>query len=218
MTGDLTSMTVSTGACTQPGSAQIQVQAVDSEQTKTFNVVLQIADFSLAAAPGGDTQTVTAGQPATYNVIVAPATGFSPSVSFSCTVAPAIPTCSVSPAQLQLSSNQAPVTVSVLTDARTNAQLSSPKRFRDFGLWSGILGIICAALLLVYKPRNHRTGLLALFALALVFLNSCGGSTTTSPPSGNNGTSGTPRGTYVVTVTGTSATSTRTLTLNLNVN
>jgi len=78
-------------------------------------------DFSVAPS-SSSSATVTPGQNAQYTIAVAPLGGFNQMVTLSCTGAPAMSTCSVSPSSVKLSSSgSTPVTVSVATTASSAA-------------------------------------------------------------------------------------------------
>jgi hypothetical protein len=192
-------------------------------------------DFSLNMASGSPgSVTVTAGQTATYTLSVAPQGGFDQSVSMTCSGAPSLATCSVSPGSVPLNgSNPASVTVSVTTTAPAIAMGS---RFRvpprEPGIqstllhWAAILALIGAFFGLIAFSNFRRIRLSTTLAFALlIFVISysvaCGGGAAGGGGGvgggggGGGGKPGTPSGTYTLVVTGTYTSGTTTLTHNI---
>jgi hypothetical protein len=184
-------------------------------------------DFTLAAASGGSTSaTANAGQTATYNLQIAPA-GLSGSAALSCSWTGSQPTgtnCTVSPTSVNLDgTNAAPFTVTVTTTARS---LAGPRphswppariighRAVPLAVW--LLGLMM--LVTLAAPRRRRVyASLAVSMLFVLLWAACGGGGgggggTTPPPTG------TPAGTYTLTVTGTASGVSRTTSLTLKVN
>ena len=107
------------------------------------------SDFSLVAATGSSTTTaVTPGQTATYNLSLMPAGGFNLPVTISCTGAPTLATCNVSPSVTPSGSSSTAVTVTVSTTARSS--VPSQRRFGLPASWPrGLQVLTIFALLLV---------------------------------------------------------------------
>jgi hypothetical protein len=191
-------------------------------------------DFSLAAASGSSTTaTVTAGQTATYNLNLTATPGFNATINFTCTGAPSLATCTVSPSIVASSGSSAtPIAVTVVTTAGSIAaprlRLVPPGDGYPAYPWGAIGLLLCAALALGLAARTHRAAPTSgaastrmslrisaiaamLMALALV-VSACGGG------GGGGGTiqnPGTPTGTYTLTLTGTATSGSTTLTNNL---
>jgi hypothetical protein len=176
-------------------------------------------DFSFGTASGGSTSaTVSAGQTATYNLQVSPVSGFTGAVTLMCSGAPAQSTCTASPSSVNVSGTSAvPFTVTVSTAARSTASPGLTGR-----VWRGgppsqtVLSALAMFTLFVgsmfWRARQSRLNWLPVFAvILLVTLAGCGGG-------GGGGNSGTPPGTYNLTVTGTQQGVNRTLGLTLTVN
>jgi hypothetical protein len=143
--------------------------------------------------------TVQAGSTATYSLSVG-GSGMSGSASLSCTGAPTGATCSI-PTSVSLNSTTASnFTVTVITSSRSRAGLL---------WWFSTYGIFALGLQPRRLPRR-RTALILLFTLLLAIC-SCGGGT--SQPSSNP--TGTPPGTYMLTVTAISGSVTQSLPLTL---
>jgi len=160
-------------------------------------------DFSLGASSSN--ASVMPGETAKYTVNVAPIGGFDQTVTLSCAGAPAMSTCSVSPSSVKLSgSGSTPVTVSVATTGSSAALMYpggiAPTNMR-IALWlafSGLPGIIMLASGVRRRHGGAFYGLLLVCILLLITTwSACGGG------SSSDSGSGTPTGTYTLTVTGT---------------
>jgi len=182
-------------------------------------------DFSISPAAGSSSSaTVNAGQPATYTVSAVGTSGFSGTVSLSCTSPATQSTCGVSPNSLMVNGTT-PVnaTVTVTTIARS----ALPPRWRPPILPPGLRVVLPWLLLLLslailiraLRQRSRRrrrawVGLAAMLMAAAMFFG-CGGGGSNAPPPPPQGT---PAGTYPITVSGTSAGVARTTMLSLTVN
>jgi hypothetical protein len=181
-------------------------------------------DFTLAAASGGSTSAiVNAGQTATYNLQVTP-TGFSGSAALSCSwqgTQPRGTSCSVSPASVNLDgTNPAPFTVTVTTTARSLAGSRPdswpPARIghRVVLLVVWLLGLMM--LVTLATPRRRRVyASLTVSMLFVLLWAACGGGGGAPPPPPQTGT---PAGTYTLTITGTASGVSKTASLTLKVN
>jgi hypothetical protein len=181
-------------------------------------------DFAIAAASGGSTSaTVNAGQTATYNLQVAP-TGFSGNVALSCAWTGSQPrgtNCTVSPTSVNVDgTNAAPFTATVTTTARSLAgprpEVRPPLSDHPRGVPLAVLLLGLLMLITVTVPRQQRMYVRLGLAMALVVLwAACGGGGGATPPPSQTGT---PAGTYTLTVSGTASGISRTATLTLKVN
>jgi Abnormal spindle-like microcephaly-assoc'd, ASPM-SPD-2-Hydin len=182
------------------------------------------ADFSLMAASGGSTSaTVTDGGTATYNLEVAQAGGFTGTVTLSCSGAPTLAICAVSPTTVTLGGADAPFTVTVSTTAASlmGTQYEPPATLpliKDVAKF-----VVLAALTLVMLgswasgvARTRRRWLTCevLLLLVVVGIAGCGGGGGSEAVHN----SGTPKGTATLTVTGTSSGVMRSVVLTLSVN
>jgi hypothetical protein len=150
----------------------------------------------LAVASGGSASaTVTAGQMATYQLVLTPA-NYAGKITFTCTGAPAADTCTVpAPLSVTASSGTAQVTISVQT---SSAQATERKNLLpgSLALFAGFL----APLILIRKKRIG--GLVTILAAAalLAAASGCG-----SGSSGGGGGSNAPVGPVVSTLTVTAS-------------
>jgi hypothetical protein len=202
-----------TAAGTRNGTLTVVDNAPGSPQVVTLIGVGQ--DFSMSSS-SSSSATVAPGQTANYRLTIAPGGGFKQSVSFICSGAPADSTCSVTPASVTLSGSKS-VAVDVAVATQSSAMGFSQPADRPFGsgvwawaAWFGVLGMV----VLGGGHRHRRTwrpqwlyGLAFLCLFAVAFMPACGGSSSTS-----GGGSGTPAGTYNLTVTGTFTSGSTTLT------
>jgi hypothetical protein len=199
------------------GIVTITDNAADSPQTVTLSGKGQ--DFSVA--PSGSTAaTITAGQSASYTLTVAPGGGFNQSVSFICNGAPAQSTCSVSPPSVALNGSSATTVTVTVTTAANSAGLVQPTVFPSSGsrlaIWLAFPGLFGLVLTgsgsRSRNPGRHLFSVLRLLCLSalVVTLSACGGGGSSGSNTGA-GRTGTPAGSYNLTVTATFASGSTTL-------
>src|SRR6266852_6135837 len=178
-------------------------------------------DFSISPAAGSpNSATVTSGQSATYTLSAAGSSGFSGTVSFTCSDPAFQSSCGVSPNSLVVNGTTAQnATVTVTTTARS----ALPPRWHPPILPLGLrvalpwllllLSIVILASALRRRSRWRRAwvGLAAMLMAAALFFG-CGGGGAPPPPQG------TPSGAYTITVSATSAGVTLATMLSLSVN
>lgn len=170
-------------------------------------------DFQLAPGAGGSSQTIQSGQSAVYNLNLSGTNGFSGPVVLSCSGTPAASTCNVNPPTLTVNgSTAAPFTVTVATTPRSTAT-TVPWAQLPPTAWLfcvALLLSLCAYMRLARSVRIRRMAWAAASCGALLIaIAGCGGDS--HPPV----ITGTPAGTYNVTVTATSNGATRTMPLTL---
>jgi hypothetical protein len=181
-------------------------------------------DFAVSVPAGGDSATVTAGQPATYNLSIAPS-GFVGTAALTCTwqgTQPRGTNCTVSPTSVNLDgTNPAPFTVNVTTKARS---LAGPRpdnlppmnrRQHDVPLVVLMLGLITLIARDAPRRRKAYLGLTVSLLLAGLWVSCGGGGGGGAPPPPQTGT---PAGTYSLTITATASGVSRSTTLTLKVN
>jgi len=174
-----------------------------------------VSDFAIAAAPPA--ATVAAGDAASYTTTISPVptgAGYSNSVSLTCSAGlPQGANCRFSTNPVVPNGTPVTSSLTVTTVARpvTTAALHSP------GLRLFVMLLPVGGFALVGAGARRRKRMIVLAALTLVLASfalqaGCGSSKKTTPS-----TSGTPAGTYTVTVSGTSGSVTRTARVTLNV-
>jgi uncharacterized repeat protein (TIGR03803 family) len=162
------------------------------------------ADFSLSANP--TSATVSAGSTANYSISLTPSGGFNQTVSLSCTGAPTLAACTVSPSSVKLDGTNAKTVAVQVTTTASQAALNPPPIYFPLPainanqlllgfLW--LLGFVLLAILI----RAFRCRIRLAFAIMILIClaAACGGG------NGSHGSPGTPPGTYTLTVTATSA-------------
>ncbi|MGC2670952.1 MAG: IPT/TIG domain-containing protein [Candidatus Acidiferrum sp.] len=201
---------------------------VDSPPAGTsapFNfIVTGPPDFSFTVAAGQSSQTVNAGQTATYmNVIsVNAVNGFTGSVTAACLLPAQAVTCSVMPSTLTAGQS---ANVVVTTTARgLMPPLAINRRILSWPRIVPLLVLMLLCFLLARLARTRRQRAIVAVPLAGVILflvlqaTGCGGGSSQPPPPPPP--TGTLAGIYTITVTGTAASSNTThmATLQLTVN
>ncbi len=199
------------------------VTGTSGSESASLSLEIMLADFSLSISPGAS--TLVAGQTATGSLALTPLGGFDRMVSLACSGAPPGASCSVSPLSLAL--NGATVSTATVTLTTTVRSTTSghptfpPTGFRGLCFWFGFFVLTSVGLANRLRARaeaartkrpvartpagrclkktfaSASAAVLALLALALA---SCGGGPDT--PRTFQGPSGTPAGTYSVSVTG----------------
>jgi FG-GAP-like repeat len=202
-------LTITTTTSVAAGTYAVQVtgSAGATVSSSAVSLVIQAApDFS--TTPGTPTsQTVSAGQTATFNLSLAGSGTFSGTVNLSCAITPAVtlgPTCSLSSSSEQISGTTAQsVAVKVGTTAPSSAAMVSPIGLSPGSLpwgWTFLGTIMLVGFSGLASQSRKRAPVLVLpvLMLAVLLWVACGGSS--SP----HNTQGTPAGTYTATVTATS--------------
>jgi hypothetical protein len=188
---------VGTNVITASYSGDDNYNAVAASNSVPLTITVGTNVFQFTA-PNGTSQTISAGQTATYNLVVN-ANGFGGRVTFTCNVSLGIG-CTVAPSPVVFNGgNSVPLVVNVTPSSTTKLMPSGFHRF-PFAFAA------CFALVLVGLMRRRR----ALLVLAGLCLTACGGSPTIpmKPP---------PTVTIIV-VTGTSGTTNNSISLTLTVN
>jgi FG-GAP-like repeat len=185
------------------------------------------AGFQISVAPGSSaSQTVTAGQVASYSLVFTPEGGFNGTLTLACSGAPTAATCTETPSSLPLIGTSAmTATINVATTGVAFASPLVPKsvpappdflRLRFSFPWAGLLvwTLPLLTLLAIVAGRYRRWRILMAATMLVLIWAGCGGSrivsTTGAPPA-------TPAGTYTITVSATSGSLGQTLPLRLTV-
>jgi len=208
---------------TTSGARSGTLAVVDSGSATPQTVSLTGTGQDFSMAPSGlSTATVTPGETANYKLSVAPGGGFNQTVTFSCSGAPALSTCTVSPSSVALSGSSSTSVNVTLTTAGTSAELLYPNEVPPVGnrpaLWFGLSGLSGLILLGSSGDRSRKWHRGLLYGLAFVSLFSLGVTLSACGSSSGGGTGGkgggTPAGTYSVTVAGSFSSGATTLTHN----
>lgn len=158
--------------------------------------------------PGLTTQTVAAGTPAAYQVDLVSFTGFTGSVALACSDPAAASTCTIQPSSVTVTGNvPAPIQVNVTTTAGTGTASAHPAPATRLPPLApppakALVVVVLAMLWIAASARRRKRAAqlaqsVAITALLAVSLAACfGGSSATT-------TTGTPSGTYTLTVTAT---------------
>jgi len=179
----------------------VVVNAVSEFRWASESLTVLISDFAFTRAP--ERATVRAGEATSYALAIRPVNGLAGTVRLSCGGPPQGATCTVAPSAVTLDgSSLGQATVRVTTTARALAGPGTQLR-PPVGTPRGlplVLGLMSLAALATLGTRRRRAWLALSFSLLLVLVwAACGGggSMSTSPGSG------TPAGTYMLTVRGT---------------
>lgn len=198
-------LTINAPAGAALGSQAIEIYGTSGSTVYGTGVVVTVTpDFSVTSASGSPTsQTITAGQTASFGLAFAPLGGFTGTVNLSCAITPAVtpaPTCGLSSSSVQISgSGTQSVTVKVATTAGTTGAATHsnfPPAAKPL-TWS----LMLLGLIWLWVRNLKRLPALAapIVVLAFVFTTGCGGGGSSSHTS-----SGTPAGTYTATITASS--------------
>jgi hypothetical protein len=193
---------------------------VGQSMQATSSASVTVNDFSIKVAPAS--ATIPAGVPATYTATVTPSSnsGFPDSVSISCgsglptgaTCLPGnnnpIPNLNSGP-----QSSQVVINTTARVTTTTDLRHEHGPRVPFYATWLPVSGLALLGVGLAGKTSRGRRLLMGvllggLFAL-IMFLPACGSSSTTTT------TTGTPAGTYAVTVNAVSGNATRTTVVSL---
>jgi FG-GAP-like repeat/Cep192 domain 4/HYDIN/CFA65/VesB-like, Ig-like domain len=207
------SVTFTAGAV---GSRIASLTIADNAGSSTQTVVLSGSGTggSLNLGTSSATQTVTAGQSASYTLSIG-GRGFSGTVSLTCTGALTGAACSVPASEAVSATTVSNFTVSVTTTARSASAALAPSSFPRSG-W--LYAMALAGILILPASSKHRRKSLRFLRgfpiLLLAFLCSCGGGSSNGG-NGGGGSGGTAAGTYTFTVNATSGSMSQSLPLTL---
>lgn len=188
-----------TGA--RSGSLTISDDASASPQTVPLSGTS--SDFSISAV--SNSATVKSGSTATYTLTITPVGGSFPSaVNLTCGSMPSKASCILSPGSVTPAGSpvNSTLTISTRGSSAALAHHSRPGSLLFYAVWIQFPAFVLFGLTLTQSKRLPRKArFLVLFAVlgSLMFLAACAGGTGIAPVQ-----SGTPPGTYSVTVTATS--------------
>jgi hypothetical protein len=190
-----------------------QSGAVNVFNTSEFSAAITtvLPDYTVTIPSGS--ATVAAGQSANFTITITPQGGFSSAVSLSCSGLPAQSSCGFVPPSLT-PSGAVSSALTITTTAHTLASASpAPGVLASALTGFGLLGVVIVGGATRRKRVRQSAAMLLVVMAIVASVAGCGGGHTKVP----NPNSGTPAGTYTVTVTaasgGTSHTGTITLTV-----
>ena len=201
------------------GILSIADNSTGSPQTVTLSGTGM--DFSLSASPAS--ATVNAGQSANFTVTIRPDGGFDQAISFTCGSVPIDATCKITPSSMTPSGSAvSTVAVSITTTARSTVLPGTRTLPTSIELRLLLAIFVLGTLFIFAVPKHRRFALGFCCTTLLVALASgCAGVSVRKvappPPAGGMG-SGTPTGSYALTVAGTSGSITRKVIFTLTVN
>lgn len=182
-----------TAAGPQTGTMTATTGATSASATATLTGTGY--DFTLAAS-GSTSQSVVAGQTASFLLVVTPLGGVPGSFSYTCGTPPANMTCSFNPGSLSLGAGvTGNVTVQIAV-AQSAGMGTKPKPGRPFAP----LALAVVLLPLVFRRTRRSVLPVVLLGLAALALSSCSGSGFNRSTGSSGGSSGAP-GSIPVTVT-----------------
>jgi len=182
------------------GSASANNGPMQGSSSQQVNVV----DFGISASP--NSQTINAGDTATFTIIFAPTTslGYNAAITPSQTTSPSIVTAATptfNPTTVTLSgSNPESTTLSIATVARPVTTGSLFRRGSFYAAWLPIGGLSLVGLGIGAGRKRRRWlvgAVLCLIAGAILLQLGCGSSSNSTTTPG-----GTAAGTYTITITG----------------
>lgn len=190
--------------------------AISHSVAATFNSM-----FDFSVVPGTASQSVRAGQVASYNLDFIPAGGTFPTiVSLTCSGAPSRSTCALNPAQIATGAGNSTVVLSVATTAPI-ASVQPRTRALFYALAFPLPGLLLFfAGFRSSEPRRRQLTLVICLAGLLLLTGSqlaCAGGSSGGGTSPGVSQPGTPAGTYTITVTATSGGLTHSTTVTLDV-
>jgi hypothetical protein len=222
VTGNTTSTNFPTVAAEQNkagGTGDAFVAKISLSGTTTANFT--VTNGALSATSGNP------GVSATATITVTSVNSFSSAVALACTVAPVVskvPTCGLSPSSVTPAPNATATSTLTVSTTAASAMLERPAGRRSSGVFYALLmpivGITFVGAGFGANGSRHKKLfgflMLGLMLAGLLLMPACGGSNN----NGGGGNTGTPAGTYTITVTGTSggATATGSPALTLTVN
>lgn len=217
----ISALTIATSSSMAASTYPIQVQGTAGSvvNSKALSLVIQdVPDFSFGPAKSSSTsQTVAAGQEASFVLELSPSSSFTGTVNFTCAITPAVsraPTCSV-PSSIQVGSSASQsVNVSVGTTApvasSASLRLGLP-RISSRAFWGCML--LGAALLCCLNRKRISAFATAIVVMTGVGLAACGGDSVA--PDSSHMTTGTPTGIYTATIIASSGALGHTTTLTV---
>jgi uncharacterized repeat protein (TIGR03803 family) len=204
---------------TRTGTLTITDGAGNSPQTVSLTGTGQ--DFSMTTG-GSATATIMPGQTANYMIGLTPGGGFNQPVTLSCSGAPAMSTCAVSPSTISLSGSSAVMAMVAVTTTAPSKGFAQPLgtggpreiNYRPTSfLMLALPGMTIILISLLWRREQRLrwvpVAAVAVLVWAAMTLTSCSGG---SGSSASGGSPGTQAGTYTIAVSGNFSSGSTTLT------
>jgi hypothetical protein len=201
------------------GSRTGSLSVTDNASPNTQSVSLSGTGMDFSVSVSSSSSSLNAGQSASFTLAVSPDGGFSQQVSLSCSGAPTDSVCTITPAQVTpTGSTVSSVSVSITTTARS---IFIPElRTIPPGPWLQIL-LALLSIAMIFQFASSKTKRIAVACCAALIVASFGsgcagfvGNGPTKPPAGT----GTPAGSYALTLKGSSGNISHSATFTLKVN
>lgn len=213
-------VTVASAATSPAGQYSLAVTAASSNApaTKNQSLALALMDFGLTSSAAS--QTVAAGQTASFPLAVSPiGGGFPNSVAFSCSGLPTLAGCTFSPSSVTPGANTGNVTLSIATTAAIAS--AQPLRSQNLPLYAFLLPLFGSIIVTPVVNGTSKKKIsswvgIALLVISVGTLAACGGGASNSG-GGPQPRPGTPSGTYHVMVTGVAGSLSHSTTVTLTV-
>lgn len=174
------------------------------------SVPAQMSDFKMTVSPN-NASVPAAGDTAVYQVYLTPLPVYSSSISLSCSGLPVASNCNFTNSPATLVGGPASSQLNLTTTVRPIVTGMNLQMKRLYAIWLTLPGLVLVCVGAVSRKRRRIIGMFLLWIVfaMLLLLPACSG-TVVQPP-----VSGTPAGTYTITVTAISGTDTRNQSITL---
>ena len=196
-----------TAAGTRMGTLTITDNATGSPHSVSLTGTTTPPDFGLTGPT--TTQNVTAGSTLNFNVTMTPMNGFTGAVALTCTGAPNLSTCTVTPTSVAAADGKTAQNAQV--SLATTAFMVPPARIPPPPVSiRQVVPVLLAMLLMFFLARTQQMRMRLGMVTAMVLLLTLAGCSGGKNP-------GTPKGPATLTITGTSTTPALTHTVQVNI-
>ncbi len=202
-TTSTSALTLMASSTATSGPATVTITGTSGALTQTTTITLTVVEgsYSLSAGPANPA-SIRAGGTATAPITLASANNYAGSVTLMCSIMPVVspaPTCSVT-SPVAVTSTKGAATLAFTTIGPSGAILNHPPSML-YAVWLLLPGLALIGFGSGPSNRKKLWGVALWIVLAsLIVLPACGGSAQKT-----GGGSGTPAGTYTITITGKDA-------------